>query len=179
MDSTFNQNYFEIFGLPVSFEVDTNILSTRYRDLQKAVHPDRFANASDQERRLAVQQAAHVNEALRVLKSPLERAKYMLSLRGIHLDEETDTRMDPAFLMQQMELRESLESVRFGNDPVSALSALLKQIETDMNDMIGELGQLFEQTSDEANRKARDTVRKMQFMHKLRHEVEELEEDLI
>ncbi|MDH5435796.1 MAG: co-chaperone HscB [Gammaproteobacteria bacterium] len=179
MESTFSQNYFELFALPVSFEVDSNTLSEHYRELQRTSHPDKFANATDQERRLAVQTAAHINEAFRVLNNPLERGKYLLSLQGINLDEETDTRMDPQFLMQQMELRESLESVRDTQDPLAKLASLLQEIENTMSDMIAELSVLFANANDEAYKQARDTIRKMQFMHKLRDEVEELEEDLI
>jgi molecular chaperone HscA len=101
-----SHNHFELFGLKAGFEVDGETLALRYRDLQKETHPDRFANASEQERRLSVQLAAQINEAFRVLKSPLARARYLLELKGVVIDD-TDTRMDPAFLMEQMELREA------------------------------------------------------------------------
>ena len=114
-----------------------------------------------------------------MLKSPLERGKYLLSLQGINLDEETDTSMDPQFLMQQMELRESLEEVRDAQDPLGKLASLLQEIEKSMNDMIAELFVLFAKANDEAYKQARDTLRKMQFMHKLRDEVEDLEEEFI
>lgn len=179
MKSTFSQNYFELFALPVAFEVDPNILSKHYRELQRASHPDKFASATDPERRLAVQTAAQVNEAFRVLKSPLERGKYLLSLQGINLDEETDTSMDSQFLMQQMELRESLETIRDAQDPLAKLANLLQDVESNISDMILELSELFARTDAEAYSQARDTIRKMQFMHKFRDEVEEFEEELI
>ena len=106
------QNFFELFGLPVSFEVDIQQLSERYRDLQRAVHPDKFANASDRERRLAVEKAAQINEAFQTLKSPMNRARYMLEIRGVDFDNERDTHLDPMFLMEQMELREALGEER-------------------------------------------------------------------
>ena len=52
------QNHFELFKLPVAFEVDTQQLAERYRELQRTLHPDRYANASDRERRLSIQHAA-------------------------------------------------------------------------------------------------------------------------
>jgi len=85
MDS--GRNHFELFGLPVAFEVDMTRLAETYRELQRALHPDRFANASDRERRLSVQQAARVNEAYQILRSPLRRARYLLELRGVEFDE--------------------------------------------------------------------------------------------
>ena len=39
-------NYFELFGLPVSYSVNLDKLSQSYRKLQQQFHPDRFANAA-------------------------------------------------------------------------------------------------------------------------------------
>ena len=98
------QTHFELFELPVSFEVDLSDLSQRYRELQRVVHPDKFVNASDRERLLSVEKAAAINEAYQILKSPQRRARYMLELQGILFDDEKDMALDPAFLMEQIEL---------------------------------------------------------------------------
>src|SRR5512141_1081809 len=105
------KNHFELFELPVTFDIDTDELAVRYRELQRRVHPDKYANASDQERRLSMQMTTMINEAFQTLKDPVWRGRYLLSLRGISLDDEIDTAMDPAFLTEQMELREELEEV--------------------------------------------------------------------
>ena len=52
----------QLFGLPQSFSVDREQLDSRYRELQRATHPDRYVNASDQERRISMQQAARVSQ---------------------------------------------------------------------------------------------------------------------
>lgn len=170
------QNYFELFDIPVSFEVDQETLSLRYRDLQRAVHPDRFAGASDQEKRLSVQQASLINEAYQTLKTPLPRARYLLELNGITLDD-NDTSMDPMFLMDQMELRESLAEVRGKQDPFAELNTLRDRIETKERELVGSLRQLFND-GDELE-PGKDLVRRMQFMQRLLGEVDELEEDLV
>ena len=172
------QNYFELFGLEPGFEIDLSTIAERYRDLQRAVHPDRFANASDQERLLSVQQAAHVNEAYQTLKSPLLRARYLLELQGIALND-TDTTMDPMFLMEQIELRESLAAVPGLSDPFAALMALRDTIDAKDKSFISSLSEAFTSGDEAALQGARDTVRKMQFMEKLLSEVEELEEELV
>ena len=172
------QNYFELFGLEPGFEIDLSTIAERYRDLQRAVHPDRFANASDQERLLSVQQAAHVNEAYQTLKSPLLRARYLLELQGIALND-TDTTMDPMFLMEQIELRESLAAVSGLSDPFAALMALRDTIDAKDKSFISSLSEAFASGDEAALQGARDTVRKMQFMEKLLSEVEELEEELV
>ena len=78
----FSKNYFELFGLPVGYIVDAKALAERYRELQRIVHPDRFANASDQERRLSVQGAALINEAYETLKDPIARSTPAQKPRG-------------------------------------------------------------------------------------------------
>ena len=65
---------FDIFGLPCQFELDSAALSASYLRLQNQTHPDRFANSSAQEKRLAVQWATRVNEAYKRLQNPMERA---------------------------------------------------------------------------------------------------------
>ena len=72
----FTSNYFEIFGLPVSYQIDLALLADRYHDMQKEFHPDRYAGKPAQEQRLAVQYASIINQAYSDLKSPLCRAQY-------------------------------------------------------------------------------------------------------
>jgi molecular chaperone HscB len=176
MQPALSNNYFELFDIPVSFAVDQETLSLRYRDLQRAVHPDRFANASDQEKRLSVQQAALINEAFQALKSPLPRARYLLELNGITLDD-NDTSMDPMFLMEQMELREALAEVRGKEDPFGVLNGLRDRIESRERELVESLQSLFND-GDELEQ-GKDLVRRMQFMQRLLGEVDELEEDLV
>src|SRR5512139_1670049 len=173
-----SQNHFDLFGLKAGFEVDGETLALRYRDLQKETHPDRFANASDQERRLSVQLAAQINEAYRVLKNPLARARYLLELNGVMLDD-TDTRMDPSFLIEQMELRETLAEVPQSKAPFDALETLRDQLESRERALIEALRRDFDDGSAPALARARESVRKMQFIQRLLEEAEALEEDLV
>ena len=94
-----NQNYFELFGLPIEFRVDTDLLNDRYLELQKEVHPDNFAAGTDQEKRLSMQWATFINTANVTLKSPLARAIYLLELHGLQL--KNNPELPPDFLMQQ------------------------------------------------------------------------------
>ncbi len=178
MQPALGKNHFELFELPLSFEVAQETLALRYRDLQRAVHPDRFAHASEQEKRLSVQQAAQINEAFQVLKSPLLRARYLLELHGLPLDD-TNTQMEPSFLMEQMELREALAEVRGKSDPFDALNRVRDDIESRERELIQNLQQAFADGSREALENAREMVRKMQFMQRLLSDVDDLEETLV
>src|SRR5258708_25802086 len=96
-----NQSHFELFGLPVRFALDAATLDRRYRELQREVHPDRFAAAPESERRASMQLATRVNEAYQTLKSPLRRAVYILRLRGGDPQFETENPTRFQILMEQ------------------------------------------------------------------------------
>lgn len=172
-------NYFDLFKLPISFEVDLKGLSERYRSLQNSVHPDRFANASDMERRLSVQQSARINEAFQTLKNPLSRAKYLLEINGIDMNADTDTQMDPQFLMQQMELRESLGEVKNSVNPIDELLKINNNIDQSISSIILELKRIFPAGQPGDLAVARDCVRRLQFMIRLQEEAQSLEEMLV
>lgn len=178
MTSDFSSNYFELFGLPVSYRLDSDALSQRFRKLQQAAHPDRYASAGDQERRLSVQMATRINEAYQVLKDPLKRAGYILELNNIRWDDERDTSIDPAFLMEQMELRESIEDVRAASDPLDVLGKILDRVLTKVREMQQQLESSLSEINDDSLQAAKETVRQMQFIYKLRDECEALEAEL-
>ena len=105
------QNYFELFQLPVSFDIDINDLTTRHRAVVARIHPDQFAHKSSAEQRMALQWTTFANEAFDTLKSPIKRAQYLLQLNAPELvaDPHTHAPLPPEFLMQQMAWREALE----------------------------------------------------------------------
>ena len=102
------QNHFELFQLPARFDVDMDALDAAYREVQGRVHPDRFVNASDAEKRVAMQWATRANEAYQTLKNPMLRARYLCELNGVDLQTESNTAMPMDFLMEQMEDRKSV-----------------------------------------------------------------------
>jgi len=106
------QNHFELFGLAPRFAIEPADLERAYLGLQAIIHPDRFAQAGDAERRASMEWTTRVNEAYRTLKSPVQRARYLLELNGVDVAFETDTAMPKDFLMEQLELRERLEEAR-------------------------------------------------------------------
>ncbi len=173
MDST--SNYFEIFGLPVSYQVDLSLLSERYRDMQREFHPDRYANKPAQEQRIAVQYAAVINQAFSQLQSPLLRAQYLLSLKNIEGQGDAQITRDPLLLMQQIELREKLADIAQANNAFSLLEEVAEAAESEYI----ALQKVFDQQYSESKfQEALETIAKMQFFSKLLVEVEQREHEL-
>ena len=174
-DSIFSQNYFEIFSLDVSTNPDLNILNENNRELQQLVHPDKFANGDESEKRLAMQKTSLINQAFNTLKDPVQRLQYMLSLKGVDMNGETDTAMDGAFLMDQMELREKISDVRTKPDPLDELDLIAKDLKKTSINLIVEFDAFFQ---TDALDKSREVVRKLQFINKAQREVSELTEQI-
>jgi molecular chaperone HscB len=173
----FSKNHFELFGLPASF-LDGELLAERYRALQQALHPDRYAAAGDREKRLSMQASTRVNEAFRTLKDPLERARYLLSLNLGDQGSEKETTQDMAFLMEQMELREALADAKGKSDPIAAVGEVLDQLADQSGALITQLEVCLERPSAQDLEAARELVRKLQFVAKCRVEAESLEAEL-
>lgn len=173
MDIT--DNFFDIFGLPVSYQVDLKLLAERYRNLQRQFHPDKYAEKPAREQRLAEQYAATINQAYSELKSPLRRAQYLLALQGVDIDTDSAITRDPEFLMEQMTLREALSDVRDAENPFAALTAVADEAGAHYR----ELQQAFaEQLQSDDMAQAGETVAKMQFFNKLLDEVQALEHEI-
>lgn len=175
------QTHFELFELPVSFEIDLQDLSQRYRELQRVVHPDKFVNASDRERRLSVEKAAAINEAYQILKTPQRRARYMLELQSVSFDDENDTALDPAFLMEQIELREALSELSQTDDPMASLNNIMADIKKRITAVLFDIREGLEQEQLDETQKSslKQLIHKMQFLNKLQQEAEYQEENLL
>ncbi|KGY12582.1 cobalamin 5'-phosphate synthase [Vibrio tubiashii] len=168
-------NYFELFGLPSQFMLDGSLLSSQFRELQKQFHPDNFATASERDRLMAVQKAAEINDAYQVLKNPISRAEYILSVNGVEIRGEQQTMQDPMFLMEQMELREELETIASSSDAEDALFDFSNKVSKMFKQQLAEAEQNLDQTDWQ---QAADRVRKLKFIAKLQNEIELVEDKL-
>ena len=175
MSIDFTHNYFELFGLAPRFAIDVEALERTYRELQSRVHPDRYAHLADTEKRLSMQWATRVNEAFQTLRKPLPRARYLLELRGHDVAHESNTAMSPAFLMDQMEWREAVEEARSGAN-CDELEALRHRLMAHADEVMAEAATALDDTGE--NVAAADAVRRLMFLEKLRHDIEDALEQL-
>lgn len=107
-----HDNAFACLGLQPSFDLELPSLEKAYIQAQRMVHPDRFAQASKQEKVYASQQSAATNDAYQSLKDPILRAQLLLKLVGFsHPNIEHQTLDDQELLMEVLELRENLAAI--------------------------------------------------------------------
>lgn len=168
-------DFFSLFGLVPAFRLDEAALESAYREVQGRVHPDRYAHLSDTEKRLSMQWATRVNEAYRTLRAPLSRASYLLQLNDVDPGLHTNTAMSPEFLVAQMEWREAVEEARASGD-AAELDDLHRRLRKEAGGLVNDLAAALDdrRAFDEAS----ELVRRMMFLQKLQHEIDDALEAL-
>lgn len=165
-----SRDYFDLFDLPKSFDIETDKLESGYRELQGIYHPDRYISAEARDRRLAAQASAWVNEGYLILRTPDRRARYLLELDGVRFDDERDTTSDPAFLAHQLELRESLEEAASAEDPLDALDQLNHALRKERDNLYG----VFQERYESGNQSdAKRAVLELKYYARLLEEVDQ------
>lgn len=170
------KNYFQLFTLPEDFCTKTETLGQKYRDLQASNHPDRYAQGSEQEKLAAVQLASYINDAYSTLKSPLKRAAYLLQLKGINTEQVSQHELGMDLLMEQMQLRETLEDFAVAESSLGPLDGLRDNVRAKLSGKEQVFGARFEQ---EEFSQAKACFHEMQFLHKLLSEINTLEERIL
>jgi molecular chaperone HscB len=156
---------FELFGLPRRFVQDRGTIDTRWKDLQRQAHPDRFSAQGAAAQRVAMQWSARINEAYGRLKDPLRRAAYLCELHGARVDAENNTAMPADFLMQQMEWREALDEAQ----DMDALDGLSAEVGRSRQAMLLRCEQLIDRDQDYTGAVAQ--VRALMFIERFAQDI--------
>lgn len=166
-------NYFQLFNLPESCDIDQDLLNDEYRKQQSDAHPDRFANAEEREKLRAVQFSSYLNEAYETLKSPLRRAAYLLSLHDIDVErvDQNDLGMD--LLLEQIQLREKLDELPKDESALDELDGLRADVAKKLQAKEDEFAALFAAGKYDD---AKKVYHELQFLNKLRAEIDAGEE---
>ena len=110
-------NYFELYGIPVSFSPDAAAVKAKYYELSRKYHPDRFTLAGEAEKEEVLQVSSANNRAYKTLQDPYATMAYVLRLNGLLEDEEKYS-LPPDFLMEMMDLNELVSD--YETDPAQA-----------------------------------------------------------
>ncbi len=164
---------FELFGLPTAFALDRAQLDLQWKSLQREAHPDRFASEGAAAQRIAMQWSVRINEAYNRLKDPLKRAAYLCELHGAAVNAENNTSMPPAFLMQQMEWRETLDdckALKAVDSKIEALEKLLDEVDASHAVVLTQIASLLD--ADHNFAAAVGQVRALMFIEKFAQEVQ-------
>ena len=160
-------NDFELFGLPQRFEQDRALIESRWKDLQREAHPDRFASQGTAAQRVAMQWSVRINEAHQRLKDPLKRAAYLCELGGVPIDAERNTAMPADFLMQQMAWREALDDAH----QIADLESLHDDVRAAHREALAQCGACIDQLGQLDQ--AAQQVRRLMFIERFMRDIED------
>jgi len=137
-------NYFELFELPVSLQVDKDSLSKKYFELQRKYHPDYFLNASEEEQAEVLEKSSMINRGYKIFQNSDETIKYVLQMKGL-LEEEEKYELPAAFLMEMMELNESLMDT--DGSSFEEMETKVSQLEKQLYDNIRNIVEYYNDTN--------------------------------
>jgi molecular chaperone HscB len=164
-------NYYELFKIPISFEVDQKLLTQRYYALSRENHPDKYTLKSTEEQLQALQLSTEINNGFKILRDRQKRIKYLLEFLGVKFIEGAD-KVSQDFLMEIMDINEELMEYQFDPDP-NKKAAVLKSIEameTSLSDRITPImaGIEFQNPDMKALADIKDYYLKSQYLGRLR-----------
>jgi molecular chaperone HscB len=120
-------NYFEFYELPVSFNLDSDVLRRQFLKLSKKYHPDFYTLESEEKQEEILGLSTVNNEAYKLLKDQEKRIKYVLELKGL-LSKDLKTELPQSFLMDMMDINERVMDLQFDYDEATHQSI---QVEVD------------------------------------------------
>lgn len=132
-----DKNYFELYELPLSFQLDGAQLKKKFYELSKRFHPDFYVNESTEKQDEILELSTLNNKAYQVLSDPLKRIEYVLSLNNM-LAEGDKYVLPQDFLMDMMDVNEALMDLEFDHDELK-LAEISTQIDETEKTLFDEL----------------------------------------
>jgi molecular chaperone HscB len=168
---------FQLLGVERRFDLDLAVVEKTHRELSRALHPDKYAQAGASERRAALEKAASVNEAWRMVRDPITRAEALFRAHGIAVGENHEPKASPAFLMEVLEEREALSEARAAKD-LAKVRAIGEEMEARKKGVEQRLAAGFEGAPDgDAVAKLVPLLGELRFYRRFLDEVSAIEEE--
>ncbi|MBI3533948.1 MAG: iron-sulfur cluster assembly accessory protein [Deltaproteobacteria bacterium] len=143
-----------VFGIERKFKIDFNYVESKYYELCKVLHPDRFIQSGEAALKVAHERMSFLNLAFQVLKDEDKRRNYLLKLHGICPDlnqkdslQEVPLELTEAWFELQDLLSENPTQV---HEKTIAFLKSLKQTQDETQIKITECEENYDQSLDRA-----------------------------
>jgi molecular chaperone HscB len=140
-------NYFEFYKIPLSFSVDESFLRRSYLQNSKKYHPDFHTLSDSAQQDAMLELSTFNNEAFKTLGDPDRRIRYVLELKGLLGDESKLPALPPDFLMDMMDINESIMELEFDFD-ATRYKQTLQTLEKKEQELEADLAPVLEQWTD-------------------------------
>jgi len=154
-------NYFELFGLPIGFQVDAAKLRQAYMEIQRTSHPDKFTQSSSEDQDIALEKSAIANKAFTLLNNKEQILPYVLEVMG-YMESDEKYALGPDFLMEMMDLNEAWMDADTENDKHS----VTEQVKTIQNAIYTPVKAILEGNSIDITKEAMLQVKEYYYKKK-------------
>ncbi len=120
---TGEEDYFSAFGLDRILGLDPGRLKAAYFDLSRRLHPDAHISDAPEIQEATLRRSAFLNDGYHVLRDPLRRVRYLVTLEGRQAADGRTTTTASSF-----ELMEAIQDAQLERDP-EALEVKLGEAE--------------------------------------------------
>jgi molecular chaperone HscB len=110
------RDYFEFFSLDRKLVINADDLQSRFYQLSRQWHPDRFSRRPIEEQNQSLEATSLLNDGYRTLKDPVKRAEYLLTQEGFPIGEQRSKDVPPELLEEVFELNMMLEELKAGDE---------------------------------------------------------------
>ncbi len=170
-------NYFEFYGIPVSFLPDQDLLKRKFYEISRSFHPDFHTLASEEEQEIALEKATMNNRVFRVLSDFDQRLRYILDLHG-KLRAEGENKVPEDFLMEMMDLNEGIMELEM-EPSAEKKSELIRDIESLRQEALQSIEPMLTIEHVDDLREAEwtaltDYYLKSRYLHRLKANIEKL-----
>lgn len=164
-------NYFDLFEIPPQLKVDKSTLPHKYFELSRKYHPDYFSNANPDEQAKALEMSAILNKAFRTFQNPDETIKYLLQLKGL-LEEEEKYELPPGFLMEVLEINESMMDA---NDPevLEKIKSAITELQNEIYEPVQEIVEHYKEgiTTEKELLQVKEYLYKKKYIDRIREQL--------
>jgi molecular chaperone HscB len=167
-------NYFELFDIPAALRVDKAAIRQKYLALSRRLHPDHNTSGDEAAQDKVLEDAANLNRAYKTLTNEDDLIAYVLRQKGLLADGEKYS-LPPDFLMEMMELNETLEEAT----DASAKATILRELKEKKEAIYAPVKTVIETysesaTTEEALLQVKEYFFKKKYLHRLEQQLEQL-----
>lgn len=141
-------SYFDLYDIPVSFNVNKAALKKKYYELSRKLHPDFYTQESEDKQAEILELSSKNNEAYKVLRDFDKRMKYILDMKGV-IQEEGKNTVPQMFLMEMMDINEALMELEFDFDK-SAYEKVKADLKAMNDNLLVEVQPILDNYNDES-----------------------------
>ncbi|RLA08365.1 MAG: Fe-S protein assembly co-chaperone HscB [Gammaproteobacteria bacterium] len=158
------ENYFYIFNLKPTCNIDLIKLKQLYQDLQKKYHPDNYATSTDETKQKAVHNSSLINIAYKTLNTPILKINHIFEIQGIDVKNDKNP-IDIEFLSQHITLQDQISSSKKN---ATTINAIKNKINTEYDEYLNNICTLI---AKKEYYKSLSLFKELQFIDKIKKQL--------